>query len=137
MDCIFCKIANKEIPAETIYEDAHALAVMDVHPLSPGHVMILSKVHAETLLDLPDGEVGSVFLAVKKTAAMIEASLKPDGFTIGINHGRSAGQAVPHLHIHVIPRYKDDGGTSIHGVVKNPPKESIGEIKSKILKHGH
>ncbi|MBI2591597.1 MAG: HIT family protein, partial [Candidatus Brennerbacteria bacterium] len=59
--------------------------------------------------------------------------LKPDGFTIGINHGEASGQAVDHLHIHIIPRWKNDGGGSIHGVVNNPPKESLEEIKKKIL----
>lgn len=132
-NCLFCEIAKKDVPADVIYEDESALAVLDVHPLAPGHAMVLSKVHAENILDLPETRVGPLFLAVRNVTGLLKRALAPDGFTIGINHGKDAGQAVGHLHIHVIPRYKDDGGTSIHGVVNNPPTESLAEIKSKIL----
>ncbi len=133
-DCIFCKIIRKEIPAEIIYENDSALALLDINPKAPGHTMVLAKVHAPTILDLPEKEVEPVFGAVKKVTAMIKEVLRPDGFTIGINHGRYAGQAIDHLHIHILPRYKGDGGTSIHGVVNNPPQESLNEMRQKILK---
>ncbi len=134
MNCLFCKIAKKEIPASVIYEDGNTVAVLDMNPRAPGHAMILPKNHAATILDLDAREIGPVFEAVKKTTALIQKTLRPDGFTIGINQGASAGQAIEHLHIHVIPRYKDDGGLSIHGVVNNPPKESLEEMRNKILK---
>lgn len=135
MDCLFCKIIKKEIPAEIIYEDSYSLAVLDVHPRSPGHAMILPKNHAENILDLADEEIGGVFMAVKKVTEILNESLKPDGFTIGINHGKVSGQAIDHLHIHVMPRWRDDGGGSIHNVVDNPPKETLAETKNKILKY--
>ncbi len=134
MDCLFCRIAKKEIPAELVYEDEYTVGVLDVNPRAPGHTMILPKKHAGTIFDLDGEEIGQVFGAVKKTAEILEKAFSPDGFTIGINHGRVAGQVIEHLHIHVIPRYKDDNGGSIHSVVKNPPKESLNEIKEKILK---
>ncbi len=133
-DCFFCKVINKEVPLWDIYEDESALVILDIHPKSPGHVMVLPKVHAETILELPDGEIEGVFRAVKKTTELLNKSLAPDGFTIGINHGKVSGQTVGHLHIHVIPRWFNDGGGSVHDVVNNPPKESLDEIKSLIEK---
>lgn len=130
--CLFCKIANKEISAKIIYEDENATAVLDVNPRSPGHSMVLPKNHAENILELPDDEVKGVFQAVKNVTALFKNKLNPDGFTIGINHGKASGQAVEHLHVHIIPRWKNDGGNSIHCVVENPPKESLDEIFKKI-----
>jgi len=132
MDCLFCKIIKKEIPAEIIYEDGKTLAILDINPRSPGHTMVLSKFHSETILDLPEKEIGSLFGAVKKVTQLIKNGLKPEGFTIGINHGKISGQVIDHLHIHIIPRFKDDGGGSVHSVVNNPPTKSLSEIKSKI-----
>ena len=139
MKCLFCSIIKKEIPSDTVYENESALAVLDVNPLAPGHTMVLSKVHSENILDLPESQVGLLFLAVRNVTGFLKRALAPDGFTIGINHGRAshgegAGPGIDHLHIHIIPRYKGDGGTSIHGVVNNPPKKSLEEIKSLIEK---
>lgn len=132
MDCLFCKIINKEIPAEIIYEDGETLAILDIQPRSPGHTMILPKVHAENIIDLPEGKIKGVFIAARKAAALLEKSLRPDGFTIGINHGKVSGQTVDHLHIHIMPRWHGDSGGSVHDVVNNPPKESLKDIKNKI-----
>lgn len=132
MDCLFCKIIKKEIPAEIIYDDDKTMAILDVNPRSPGHTMILPKIHAENILDLPEEKIEGVFKAVKKVTELLNKSLKPEGFTIGINHGKISGQVIDHLHIHIIPRFKDDGGGSVHSVVNNPPKESLRKIKNKI-----
>lgn len=132
MDCLFCKIAGKTIPSEVIYEDDSVLAFLDINPLSPGHALIVPKIHSENILDLPDEEAAKAFVSVKKVTALLSEKLKPKGFTIGINHGRIGGQLVDHLHIHVIPRFEGDGGGSLHSVVKNPPKESLSEIRRKI-----
>lgn len=129
MDCIFCKIISKEIPAEIIYEDEETVACLDANPLSKGHTLILPRVHVNTLLNLPDEKVGPFFLAVKKVAKLLEEKLKAEGFTLGINQGKASGQAIDHLHFHIIPRWKNDGGSSLHVVVHNPPKESLAEIK--------
>ncbi len=132
MDCFFCKIINKEVPAGIIYEDDSALAVLDIHPRSPGHTMILPKVHSEDILSLPEDKIEGVFKTVKKVTELLKKTLRPDGFTIGINHGRVSGQTIEHLHIHIMPRWFNDGGGSVHSVVDNPPKESIEEIRKKI-----
>lgn len=132
-NCLFCKIANGEIPADIVDENEDAVAVLDIHPKAPGHTMVLPKTHAETILDLPDEKVGGVFLAVKRATEKLAKALSPDGFTLGVNHGKNAGQAIDHFHIHIIPRFKGDGGGSIHTIVNNLPKESLEEIKRKIL----
>jgi histidine triad (HIT) family protein len=130
MDCLFCKIANKEVVADVVYENDGAVGVLDIHPVAPGHTMILPKVHAENILDLPKDKVELVFIAVQEMTQKLQDIFSPDGFTIGINHGKVSGQAVDHLHIHIIPRFKGDGGKSIHSVVDNSP-ESLAEIKEK------
>lgn len=134
-NCIFCKIINKEIPASIIYEDKESFAFLDVHPRSSGHTMVLPKVHAENIIDLPLEKIEPVFKTVKNITTLLKEKIKPDGFTIGINHGKVSGQAIDHLHIHIIPRWLDDAGKSIHDVVNNPPKEDTEKIKEKILEN--
>lgn len=135
MDCIFCRIIQGQIPGKVIYEAKEAIGILDVNPISPGHAMVLPKIHAASVLDLPDEKVGPVFLAVKEVAAILKEKLDPDGFTYGINQGEVSGQAVRHLHIHIVPRWRNDGGTTFHGIVNNPPKESLDEMIKKIKGH--
>ena len=132
MNCLFCKIANKEIPSEVIYEDASAFSFLDIRPCSPGHALILPKSHAATILEVPEKDLGGLFTAVRRVTEKLERALAPSGFTIGINHGILAGQAIDHLHIHVIPRYTGDGGGSLHSVVHYVGKESVAEIAKKL-----
>ena len=115
-----------------IYEDEAALAFLDINPCAPGHAMVIPKVHAGNIIDLREELVGPLFLAVKKLTEKLQKVLSPQGFTIGINQGSIAGQAIDHLHIHVIPRYEGDGGGSLHSVVHFAGKEPVGEIAKKI-----
>jgi histidine triad (HIT) family protein len=133
MDCLFCKIINKQQSAQVIYEDESAVAILDIFPRSIGHTMVVPKIHAETILELTDGQIGPLFSAVKKVTQLLKDKLNPDGFTIGINHGKVSGQAIDHLHIHIIPRFAGDNGGSIHTIVDNPPKMSLEEVKKKII----
>jgi len=132
-DCLFCKIAKKEIPAAIFYEDSKTVSFLDIKPHSLGHSVVILKNHSENILDTNENDLSSLFSAVKKTIAILQKALSPSGFTIGINHGEIAGQVIKHLHIHIIPRYQDDKGGSIHSVVFNPPKESVNETLTKIL----
>ena len=132
MNCLFCKIANKEISSEVIYEDALAFSFLDSHPCSPGHALILPKSHAATILEVPEKDLGGLFTAVRRVTEKLERALAPTGFTIGINHGILAGQAIDHLHIHVIPRYTGDGGGSLHSIVHYETGETIGDIAKKL-----
>lgn len=132
MDCLFCKIIKKEIPAKIIYENEAAVAMLDIYPKAPGHTMVLPKHHSEVLVELSDKHVGPVFLAVKEVANKLKNVLNFQGLTIGINQGRRAGQEIDHLHIHLIPRWGNDGGSPVQSVVNNPPKESLEEIYNKL-----
>ncbi len=133
-DCLFCKIIAKQIPAQIVYEDDHAFAFLDIHPHAPGHTMVIPKVHAPNLLELPTNEVGSLFAAVQHVVGMLSKSLAPDGITMGANQGRASGQEVDHLHVHLMPRWHGDGGHAVQTVVNNMPKESLDEMLKKILK---
>ncbi len=132
-NCLFCKIVAKIIPSAIVYEDEHVLAFLDIHPMSSGHTLVIPKIHAENILDLPDTQIEPFFRTVKKVVDLLRKRLGPKGFTIGINHGRMSGQAIDHLHVHVVPRYEGDGGGSLHLVVKNPPQESLEVIQAKLV----
>jgi len=132
MDCLFCKIASKEIPSEVIYEDEFVLGFLDINPCTPGHAVVIPKTHAGNIIDLKAELVGPLFSAVKKLTEKLQKALSPQGFTIGINQGSMAGQAIDHLHIHIIPRYTGDGGGSLHSVVHFLGKESVREVAQKI-----
>lgn len=133
MDCLFCKITNKQISSEFIvYEDSVAAAFLDIHPLTSGHTLVVPRRHYENIITCPERDAAALFLVVKKVTAILQKSLRPHGFTIGINHGRDAGQAIDHLHIHVIPRFPNDGGKSIHSLVSAPPLEPLLDTIKKI-----
>ncbi len=127
-ESIFSKILRGEIPCYKVYEDDHALAFLDVHPHAKGHTLVIPKVAAETIFELPDDETGAFMMAVKRTMERLKEVLHPDGFTVGWNHGEAGGQAVPHLHAHIFPRWHNDGGTSMHAVVNTPGEMSPGEL---------
>ncbi len=132
-NCIFCKIANGEIPGHKVYEDTENLAFLDVKPHAQGHTVIIPKTHAMTVLELNDKKYLSLMSAVKKVMKKIQDKLDPDGFNVGWNHNTAGGQVVLHLHIHVMPRYNGDNGGSMHSIVKNPGKKSVEEV-AKLFK---
>ena len=103
MECLFCKIGRKEIPSEIVFENPGSIAFLDIHPCAPGHAVVIPKRHAVTILDCSDREIASLFTAVREVTARIQKALGAEGFTIGLNHGSSGYQAVPHVHIHVMP----------------------------------
>jgi histidine triad (HIT) family protein len=127
--CVFCRIVRGEAPAHVLHEDEHTLAFLDIHPLVEGHTMVIPKAHYETLEDLPPELVGQVFETVRKVSAAMRKALGAQATTIGINNGRAAGQVVPHLHIHIVPRYVGDGGGTIHSIIHRPPQRSLDEVR--------
>jgi histidine triad (HIT) family protein len=108
-DCIFCKIVNKEIPATQVYEDETVLAFMDIGPIVKGHVLVIPKTHYDPVTETPDEIIAQVHLVAKKIAQAQMNALGADGVNIMQNNGAAAGQEVPHLHVHVIPRFNNDG----------------------------
>ena len=133
-DCLFCKIAHREIPASVVREDEETVAFLDIYPHAPGHTLVVPRFHCATLRELPDETVAPLFRAVKEVASLLVERLGAKGLTVGINEGKVAGQAVDHMHVHLMPRFEGDGGGSVHGVVKNPPKEPLEEILEKLRK---
>ncbi len=108
-NCIFCKIANGEIPSKTLYEDDKFRVILDLGPASKGHALILPKEHYADLYELPEETAGEVMKLAKKMAAQMTQRLGCEGFNLVQNNGELAGQTVFHFHMHLLPRYRDDG----------------------------
>ena len=104
-DCVFCEQFDKN---RIVYEDDTWIAVYDSYPVSKGHTLLIPKRHCETFFDLNDVETGSLVTTINIVKSVLEANFKPNGFNIGANCGKSAGQTVMHCHIHLIPRYDGD-----------------------------
>lgn len=132
MDCIFCKIISREIPAEIVFEDENSLAFLDIFPRAPGHTVVIPKEHCANIIESSSAQTSTLFLTVKRITGILQSTFSPDGFTIGINHGEAAGQTVPHLHVHVMPRFAGDKGSNLHGVVNNAPKEDLKTIGARM-----
>ena len=126
-NCIFCKIANGEIPAATLYEDENFRVILDLGPASKGHALILPKSHAANIYELSDEMAAKAMILAKKMATAMTAALKCDGFNIVQNNGECAGQTVFHFHMHLIPRYEGDqvGITWHPGELSDADKEEI------------
>ena len=122
-DCIFCRIAAGEVAAEVVHQSPSTIAILDTHPAARGHTMVIPRTHAPTLVDLDDDSVGDVFRTVKLMMRRIEDALHPIAFNVGWNHGAAAGQHVFHLHIHILPRYREAGrGVQVLGEGTDRPE---------------
>lgn len=130
--CIFCKIIKKEIPAEVVFRNTHAVAFLDITPHAPGHTVVIPVRHMEALTELSGEEGGDFLQALQEVDRALLRAMKAEGMTVGVNQGVVAGQAVPHLHAHLMPRFSGDRGSSVHGVVNNPSHESLEEIGVRV-----
>lgn len=108
-DCIFCKIANGEIPSSTIYEDDLFRVILDLSPATKGHALILPKKHMANIFEMDEETAEKVFVLASQIAKAMKEALNCDGLNIVQNNGEIAGQTVFHFHMHIIPRYNDDG----------------------------
>ncbi len=107
-DCIFCKLANGEIPTNSIYEDEDFKVILDASPATKGHALILPKEHFDNIYEVDDSIAAKIFPLAKKLATAMTKKLGCDGFNILQNNGEAAGQTLFHLHVHLLPRYKDE-----------------------------
>lgn len=130
-NCIFCKIAAGEIPSKTLYEDEQFRVILDLGPAAKGHALILPKEHYANIYEIPEETVADAMKLAKKMAGLITEKLKCDGFNIVQNNGVIAGQTVFHFHMHLIPRYANDG-QMIGWKPGEPTQEELEEIKNKI-----
>ena len=131
MATIFTKIANGEIPSKTLYEDEQFRVILDLGPATKGHALILPKDHAANLYELPEETVAAVMKLAKKMALKMRDKLHCDGLNLVQNNGETAGQTVPHFHLHLIPRYKGDG-QNINWVPGKPSQEEHEAVRKEI-----
>ena len=129
--CVFCRIVAKEIPAAVVYEDDQTLAFMDAGQVNPGHVLVAAKGHAENLYELNDAQAGALLRTAARVARAIRDAYQPQGLSVYQANGKPAGQTVLHLHVHLVPRYENDG-MALTWPVKNPPRERLEEYAAKI-----
>ncbi|MEF8853823.1 MAG: HIT family protein [Haloarculaceae archaeon] len=127
-DCIFCSIVDGEIPSRTVYEDDTALAFLDANPLASGHTLVVPKSHHERLQDLPDEEASWLYKVAHKLTEAVEGGVDADATTVAINNGEAAGQEVPHVHCHLVPRFDGDGGGPVHAAFGERPDLSEEEL---------
>ena len=132
-NCIFCKIIAGEIPSHTLYEDEQFRVILDVSPATRGHALILPKQHYANLYELPEDMAADAMRLAKKMMKNMTEILKCDGFNIVQNNGEAAGQTVFHFHMHLIPRYKDDGEI-LKYIAGEPDQEELAQIKNIITK---
>jgi histidine triad (HIT) family protein len=111
-NCIFCKIVANTIPSFKVYEDNYTLAFLDIAPVNPGHVVIVSKFHASNLDDVDDLMLAYMMRTVKRVGQAMRSGLGIKGYNVIVNNGKVAGQLIDHTHIHVIPRHEKDGLTN-------------------------
>ena len=126
--CIFCKIANGEIPSTTLYEDEDFRVILDMGPATRGHALLLPKEHYANLVELHEELAAKALVTAKKAAARMKDALGAEGFNLVQNNGEAAGQTVFHFHMHLIPRYENDGA----GITWTPGSttpEEMAEVK--------
>lgn len=127
-DCIFCRIVRGEVPARKVYEDEHAVAFLDAFPLAKGHTLVVPRQHVARVEELGDQQAKAVFAAVHKLTGRVTKAAGAQGTTIAVNNGREAGQEVPHVHVHVVPRFAHDKAGPIHGMGWDRPKVPAEEM---------
>lgn len=108
-DCIFCKIIKGELPSFRVHEDEKTFAFLDIHPINPGHTLVVSKFHSQNIFDIPAKDWAAVTEVVRVLAHAVEKAAGARGVNINMNNREHAGQIVDHLHVHIIPRFKGDG----------------------------
>ncbi|MBI3629571.1 MAG: HIT family protein [Candidatus Rokubacteria bacterium] len=128
MDCIFCKIRDGDAPSMKIYEDARTMVIMDINPLTSGHCLVLTKSHTATIWDAEPEDLAAAMATARKVALALRQALKPDGLNVLQANGAAAFQSVNHFHLHLIPRWNNDG--------KGFDWKIVPGNRDQIMKHG-
>lgn len=131
MDCIFCKIVNGTIPAKKLYETQNSLAFLDAFPLARGHTLVIPKNHYDKVQKMSMQDNSDLFELVRMMARKLE-SISPS-VLIAVHNGKESGQEIPHVHVHMIPRYSSDGAGPVHGMFSKRPSLDENEFE-KIAK---
>ena len=126
-DCIFCKIASKEIPTKILVETESCIGFLDAFPLAKGHALVIPKKHYEKLQDLPTNINTEVFSTVHSLISKVDTLT---GATlVAVHNGEESGQEIPHVHVHLIPRSKDDSAGAVHSMFSEKPNLSESDIE--------
>lgn len=128
-DCLFCRIIKGEIPSQKVYEDDDVFAFLDIQPVNVGHTLIVPKAHYENCAATPDGAMAAVMAVARRVG---DAALKvtgAQGYNVGINCGKAAGQVIMHTHVHIMPRFEDDG-------LQHWPKRAVSKEEMEKAQHG-
>lgn len=134
-DCVFCKIVNKELPSNVVYEDEKHIAFLDIGPVNPGHTLVVPKKHAINIFDIEEDDLKELVAVVKKISMAVLKGVEAHGVNVSMNNGKVAGQLVNHIHFHIIPRFQDDGFRHwSHGKYKSGQAEEVVKRIKKILK---
>ena len=137
VNCIFCRIVSGNLKARIINENDYAMAFLDAFPLSSGHTLVVPKAHYSKVQDMDKEYSCAVFSIACQIAAILEPTVRVNASTIAIHNGRDAGQEVPHVHIHIVPRSANDGAGPIHSMFKSRPRlnnEEMDKLADKLRK---
>ncbi|MEX0918362.1 MAG: HIT family protein [Candidatus Paceibacterota bacterium] len=129
-DCLFCQIIDGMVPAKIVYQDEKVIAFLDINPNNPGHTLVIPRRHHQDFFTLSKNELADLFAGVQTVAGVIKKALAAEGINLGMNNGPAAGQVIFHAHIHIIPRFKDDG--LIHWQPKKISEKEMTVIQDKI-----
>ncbi len=125
-DCIFCTIVAGKMDAAKVYEDKDVLAFLDIYPESRGHVLVIPKQHAENIFEIPESDLQNIAIVGKKLATRLQKALGADGILLKQANGKEAGQVIFHFHLHVIPKYAQEGE------VEKPTLEELKNLAKKL-----
>jgi histidine triad (HIT) family protein len=131
-DCVFCKIVDGELPCSKVYEDDTLLSFLDINPIAPGHVLVITKAHYDYAHQCPHETMASLATKISTIADAVFQVSGADGYNIYCNNGKAAGQEVPHLHFHIIPRFDGDGAFAKWNTRKYQSSEQMNDICKKL-----
>jgi histidine triad (HIT) family protein len=132
VECIFCQIIEGKMPAIKVYEDEKVIAILDIHPANPGHVLLLPKEHKTFMYDLDDETIAALSNAVKKLSKALLVAFQAKGTNVFMANGSSAGQRAPHFMIHIIPRREGDGIMLFNLPQEKTPPDKLTNLKQLI-----
>jgi histidine triad (HIT) family protein len=129
-NCVFCKIIAGKIPAKVLMENEKAIALLDAFPLAAGHTLIIPKLHYAKVQEMSEQDAIAVFQILWKIIDAVEVGSHVSASTIAIHNGSEAGQEIPHMHVHIVPRNRDDGAGPIHSMFKSKPRLGAHDMES-------
>jgi histidine triad (HIT) family protein len=138
MNCVFCRIFDGKIPAKVVARNKEALAILDAFPLAIGHTLVISKSHSSKIQDLDREESREIFELACKVAPAVEKATGAPSTIVAVHNGKEAGQEIPHVHVHIIPRREGDGAGPVHSMFLERPESTsavMDDIRSKIASH--